>query len=30
LFSQARGTGDQTAILNVDYLWLIQSREVTA
>ena len=30
LFSQARGAGDQTAILNVDYLWLIQSREVTA
>jgi len=30
LFAQARGTGDQAAILNVDYLWMIQSRDVTA
>lgn len=30
LFAQARGAGDQAAILNVDYLWMIQSREVTA
>ena len=30
LFAQARGGGTINAILNVDYLWLIQSREVTA
>jgi len=30
LFTQARGAGDQAAILSVDYLWCIQSREVTA
>jgi hypothetical protein len=30
LFAQARGDGTQAAILNVDYLWMIQSRDVTA
>ena len=30
LFAQARGDGAVNAILNVDYLWCIQSRDVTA